>query len=54
MKMRKSIFVLYRNKEKFKTKKLAFRSSNEFKFISEEIIEFGGKLSFLWMKRMYI
>ena len=39
-------FVLYRNKEKFKTKKLAFRSSNEFKFISEEIIEFGGKLSF--------
>ncbi|PEA09493.1 DUF4868 domain-containing protein [Bacillus cereus] len=33
-------------KKNSKTKKLAFFSSNEFKFISEEIIEFGGKLSF--------
>ncbi|CAM4214121.1 hypothetical protein BAMA_02100 [Bacillus manliponensis] len=33
-------------KKSAKTKKLAFFSSNEFRFISEEIIEFGGKLSF--------
>lgn len=33
-------------KKNAKTKRLALFSSNEFKLISEEIIEFGGKLSF--------